>query len=183
MTCLAAIVEKGTVWIGADSTNSEPDSGDLTISRDSKVFKRGEILIAHAGDLRLGNLMQYVLEIPRRTDRKRNDMAYLAGPFAAAVKRCMTDNAWETPRDAEDNGGFDFQFLIGYRGAIYLMGEALDLCRSVEDFETAGSGSEIARGVLYATPKMAPRARIIKALTASSKYNAFVRGPYKVLSL
>ena len=43
--------------------------------------------------------------------------------------------------------------------------------------------SDYAKGVLYATKKLAPTVRIKTALAASEQHNGGVRGPFKVVSL
>lgn len=180
MTVIAAVVKEGKIWMGCDSAAADTESGALTLMRDSKVARLGKhLLIGASGELRLVNIVHHVFEPPNPTARTA-DMAYLCGPFTTKLRKAFEDNAWDKPRDAEGNGGHEFALVIGYRGSLYFMDSDLDICRSADDFEACGSGGDIAKGSLHATHKMAPRARVLKALAAAERYNAYVRRPFRI---
>lgn len=179
MTCIVSVIKDGVVWMGCDSLVSD-DADCATTMRESKITRRGELLMGWAGSLRLGNLIQHVFEPPVRKARTP-DMKYLAGPFIDSFYKLMRERAPRVEEDCKD--GLNLRMLIGYRGGLYFLDGELDICRSIDDFESCGSGAEIARGALFATPKLAPRTRLLRALQAAEHHKTSVRRPFKIVSL
>lgn len=155
---------------------------DMLVCRDSKVAKRGEMLLGCAGEVRLLNLVQHVLEIPQRKTRM-TDMRYLTGPFADALARCVRLRAPHIDATGSDKDGMEFALLLGYRGALYSMDSNYDIVRSVDDFDAIGTGAQVARGALYMAGTLAPRTALLRALTAAERYKSNVRRPFRVVSL
>lgn len=179
MTCIVSVVKEGVVWMGCDSAVCDDDD-NATIMRESKITRRGDLLMGWAGSLRLGNLVQHVFDPPVRKARTP-DMKYLAGPFVDSLHKLMRDRAPRVEEDSKD--GFNLRMLIGYRGGLYFLDGELDICRSVDDFEACGSGAEIARGALFVTSKLAPRTRLLRALSAAERHKTSVRRPFRVVSM
>lgn len=179
MTCIAASVHKGVVWMGADAMCT--DDKTASTLRDGKVFRKADMLLGCAGDFRWNNLLQHVFSPPQRPSaRSYTDMKYLVGPFVDALHRCVRDHSLAEPEKLE------LALLIGYRGGIYYLDtESYDITRCVDDFDACGSGQREARAVLAALDdtKLTPRTKILRALTISARYGNDVRGPFKVLSL
>ena len=62
MTCIAAITEKGKVYMGGDSAGV---SGyDITIRADEKVFKNGQCVFGFTSSFRMGQLLCYKFKVP-----------------------------------------------------------------------------------------------------------------------
>lgn len=181
MTCLVGVVKDGHITMGCDGVVID-GNGNVTVSRDSKIIRKGDLLIGTAGSWRLSNLVHHVFVPPARKPRTP-DMKYLAGPFVDALHRCLRDHAPRVEATAERDGMLELNLMVGFRGALYAIESEFDVTRSTDDFDALGSGCQVARGALYATPKLAPKTRVLKALAAADRYKESVGKPFKVFVL
>ena len=68
MTCIISIIDKsnGSIWMGSDSSCNLDDSTN-TINTP-KVFIKDNFIFGIAGYIRLGNIIQYIFDIPENTE-------------------------------------------------------------------------------------------------------------------
>lgn len=179
MTCIVGIQHKGKVYIGGDSLGTDSAYGK-TVRADEKVFVSGEMIFGFCGSYRLGQLLRYTLSIPPRVEGL-DDMTYLVGSFIPAVIQ-----AYEQGKNLTTNRGEASQpgeFLLGYRGELYLVQCDFQVGRPTLPYETTGCGADLAKGSLFATPKLKPEERITLALKAAETHSAGVGGPFLILSV
>ena len=62
MSCVVGVVNKGKVWMGADSAAS--DGEDMVSLTNHKVFFCGPLLIGCVGSIRMTQIIQYRLVVP-----------------------------------------------------------------------------------------------------------------------
>ena len=177
MTCIAALVHKGTVYMGGDSAGV--GSWSLTVRADEKVFKRGPFLMGFTTSFRMGQLLRYSLDAPKQKDGQ-DTYAFMVTDFIDAVRKCLKDGGYAKKDNEVESGG---TFLVGYRGRIFKVDSDYQVGEAADGFDAAGCGCEIASGALYATSRQAPRRRIETALAAAERLCAGVRGPFTVLKL
>lgn len=175
MTCIVGIEHKGTVWIGADSAGTNGRM-DQRIRADKKVFIKGEFIIGFCGSFRAGQLLTCNLDVLPQPDGV-DDFTFLVNEFTAAVKKCLSPLKEDDPESAHPN------FLFGYRGKLYGIEGDYQISKSEDEFDSVGSGSDIAIGALHASKGDGIKKRILRALEASAKNNAAVRPPFHVMSL
>ena len=179
MTCIAAIAEKGKVFIGADSAGV---SGmDVIIRADEKVFKNGECLFGFTSSFRMGQLLRYKFKIPNKPDKMSNKI-FMNTLFIDGVRKCLKEGGYAKVSDNREKGGV---FIVGYKGNIYSIASDYQVAQSVESFAACGCSEDYAKAVLYMTmnKNMTPRGRIYKALKVSEHFNIGVRGPYRIMSI
>jgi ATP-dependent protease HslVU (ClpYQ) peptidase subunit len=160
--------------MGADS--SSVSDWNVRQTNLQKVFKRGKFLLGYAYSFRMGQLLQYSLEVEPAAYGP--DLEYLSTVFVAAVRKCLGDGGIK--RDAE--GDYPGLFLLAYRGELYQVGRDLQVNHYGDDYTAIGSGAEYALGSLYSTPKLEPSTRIIQALMAAAHFNGSVCEPFFVMS-
>lgn len=177
MTCIAGVVENGRVHIGADSAGIE--SWNVTIRKDPKVFRRGEMIFGVAGSFRVNQLLRYSLKIPKHI-KGVSDHKYLCTVFADAVRDCL--KAGGSAKKKEEEEEFNALFLLGYRGHLYGFESDYQVAMVHENYSAFGCGKIPALGSLYSTDHLHPETRIKKALKASEHFNMGVRGPFKIIS-
>lgn len=179
MTCIVGLVDRGTVYVGGDSAAV----GGLSIETraDPKVFVRDGVIIGYTSSFRMGQLLQYALQIPEQSARQ-TDMAYLVTTFADAVRALYRERGFMGKVGEREDGG---TFLLGYRGRLYKVADDFQVAQVAHPYDAVGCGGELALGALYATADcgLDPEARIRVALAAAAEFSAGVRPPFHVLRL
>lgn len=180
MTCVVGMIKKnGDIIVGADSCGS---AGDSIISRkDPKVFIKDEMIFGFAGSFRMGNILHYKFQIPKRP-RKMSANDYMNSVFIDEIRLCLTKHGLtKIENNVESIEGC---FLVGYRGVIYCVESDLQVGIHEDDYIAIGSGADLASGALFATEKSEDcGGRVITALKAAAKFNSGVKPPFKILEL
>ncbi len=176
MTCIVGLVHEGVVYIGGDSAGVGGMS--LTVRADEKVFRNSDFLMGFTTSFRMGQLLRYSLEPPRR--HPDDDIhQYMVVDFVNAVRGCLKAGGWASKKEETEQGG---TFLVGYSGHLFTVDSDYQVGIPEDGFAAVGSGQDIARGALYATQGQAtPRDRVLTALRSAERFNAGVRGPFHIL--
>ena len=176
MTCIVGLVHEGTVFIGGDSAGVAGLS--LVVRADEKVFRNSDFLMGFTTSFRMGQLLRYSLEPPRR--HPDDDIhQYMVVDFVNAVRRCLKAGGYASKEDEVESGG---TFLVGYAGHLFTVDSDYQVGTPEDGFAAVGSGQHIALGALFATQGQAtPRDRVLTALMSAERFNAGVRGPFHIL--
>lgn len=181
MTCIAGWLEKGKVWMGADSAGVA--GWDLTVRADPKLFKVGEeFLIGATSSFRMLQLLRYQIEIPEHP-QGMDDFEYMVRHFVEAVRLTFDEFKFgKREGNAGDEGGW---FIVGYRGGLYVIQSDFQVAVSQAPFAAVGCGAHFALGALDAlrSVQMDPDARLRAVLTTAENWSAGVRGPFLILNL
>ena len=86
MSCVAAVVKDDIVWMGADSAAS--DGEDIVVLQNPKIFRNGPLLVGAVGSLRMTQLLQYRLEVPK-AEWGNDIMRYLTVNLVDAVRKAF----------------------------------------------------------------------------------------------
>jgi len=177
MTCLAAWNGGDTAYMGADSGCAR--GAVLTTIKTQKVFRLGEMLVGVTGTFRAAQLMQCGFDVPDRGKSKSDEM-WFRTDFLDALRKRFTGAGAQTIKDSMEE--FDATFLIIYRGHIWRLSCDWSVIESVDQFDAAGSGEQIALGVLYALKdvKMPPRQKVLRALKAAAYLTPWVAEPFAI---
>lgn len=187
MTCIVGLVDNGKVYIGGDSAGVD-ERWNLTIRADKKVFSRKfptfdhyeEMLLGFTTSFRMGQLLQYQLEIPPTGGWSFPEQLfeYMATVFVDTVRKCLKEGGFaEKDKEAEKGGAF----LVGFRGRLFCVENDYQVAEALDGYYAIGYGAAPALGVLYATPTLPPRTRIEMALGAAEHFNIGVRAPFTIL--
>jgi hypothetical protein len=177
MTCIAGVVYRRVVVIGADSAGVA--GLDLTVRRDPKAFRKGEFIFGFTSSFRMGQLLAHAF-VPPPLPKKRDQLPrYMTIDFVDALRACLKERGWATKQNEQEHAG---TFLVGVRGRLfriegdYQVGEALD------GYDAVGCGSDFARGALFATEGAGAITRVKVALAAAERGSAGVRGPFLLVT-
>lgn len=176
MTCVVGIVKKEGVFLGADSGAFNEDDLTYNVRKDEKIFQRGEMIIGFCSSFRMGQLLKYRLEIPKQP-KNISDLEYMSTLFIDAVKTCFEQN------DYDDFKEEDCNFMVGYKGCLYVIMQDFQVAVHAEGYAAIGSGEAIAVGALYATRDESPEKSIEIALNAAENHSMAVKKPFKYISL
>lgn len=177
MTCVIGSIEKGAVYMGADSAGV----GGYSLSRrkDSKVFINGEFIMGYTSSFRMGQLLRYRFSPPKQKEGQ-DIFEYMISDFIEAVRSCLKDGGYTKVSSNEETGG---TFLVGYRGRLFTVESDFQVGELYEDYAAIGCGQDIALGSMYSTKGKPPDERIKTALEAAEEFSAGVRGPFNILKL
>ena len=178
MTCIVGLEYDGKVYMGGDS---EAASGwDMTVVDSPKVFKNDKFLIGYTSSFRMGQLLEYTLDVPE--NKLDDDKKYLITEFIPAVRSCLKDGAYTKIENNQESGGF---FLLGYNKKLYEVAENFQVLRTTSGFLSIGAGSSYALGAMdiLRTRNMSPEDALLWALRTAGKFSNGVCSPYYVYSL
>lgn len=175
MTCVIGLVDKGRVWIGADSAGS---SGWETRSVSTpKIFVNGPFLIGYTSSFRMGQILQYQLKV-REQFQEEADHSFMASGFCEAVRHSLKDCGFAEVDKNKESGGV---FLVGYRGALYEMQADFSLLQYRDQFSAIGVGASYALGALAALEHLPPEERIMRSLAITAGFCNGVDGPFVLM--
>ncbi len=177
MTCVIGLIERGRVYIGADSAAVAGWTRRKTLLE--KVFRRGPFLIGYTTSFRMGQLLEHQLQVPKQGERE-SDMSFMVNRFIEATRTLLKERGFSKVESNNESGG---QFLVGYRGRLYSVESDFQVGEMSEGFDAVGSGSEFALGAMSALAKVSPKRRIRRSLEIAAEFNMGVCGPFVVRSL
>lgn len=175
MSCIVAIIEDGSVVMGADSAGVA--GLFVSVRKDPKIFRVGEFLIGYTSSFRMGQILGYSL-VPPEHPADMDTARYMATLFVDAVRAALSAGGFARKENETEAGG---EFLIGYRGRIFHIHDDYQVGEAVLPYDAVGCGSEIALGSMYSTVGYAEH-RVRKALEAAQEFSGGVRAPFLILA-
>ena len=176
MTCIVGLVNRESVYIGADSAGLAGLT--LSVRADEKVFGRPPFLMGFTTSFRMGQLLRYKLSVPLQ--QCSDVQEFMSTIFIDSVRQCLKEGGWATTKDGRETGGI---FLVGYQHRLFRIDSDFQVGENCGGFDAVGAGEDIALGALFATEGKEPLERILIALRAAERYSAAVRGPFIVMHL
>ncbi len=176
MTCVIGLIDKGVVYLAADSAIGT--AWEIHRFAQPKVFRLGEMLIGVSGYPRVTQIIRYAAEIAPQAEGQ-DDMTYMVNVFCEAVRKALKDRgAVEIENEVERI--HDSIMLVGYRGHLYEIDMNFQVVEYQEPYAAIGSGEAYALGVLYALKHLDPKDRIMAALYTAAHFTPTVCGPFVV---
>ena len=184
MTCIVAIAQNGTVYMGSDHAASDDKSGWVMSRKEPKVFKVGQYGIAFTDSFRMGQILQYSWTPPKYTPTKTNSGLdkFMRTKFIDSVKVAFKDHGFgDIGGTDEDTGGI---FIVGLEGRIFVVDEDFHVGENVVNYMAEGSGGMFALGALHATKNQKnPKMRLKLALEAASEFSMSVAPPFTYIQV
>jgi len=184
MTCIVAIAQNGTVYMGSDHAASDDKSGWIIARKEPKCFKVGQYGIAFTDSFRMGQILQYSWTPPKYTPTKTNSGLdkFMRTKFVDSVKDAFREHGYGSiVSGQEDVGGI---FIVGLEGRIFTIDEDFHVGEAVVNYMAEGSGAFFAMGALFATKNQKnPKMRIKTALEAASEFSMSVAPPFTYIQV
>ena len=174
MTCIIGLVDKGTVYIGGDS--SVTGQWDVYPMVGQKVFTNQHFIIGTAGIPRVHQILKYHLEV-RPPTAMENVERYMVSIFIPAVQACFAAQKYDLAADEYS------AFMVGCRGRLFQLGGKFSLEESAEQMMVLGSAGNVALGAMAALADVKPDERILRSLAIAQRFSHAARPPYYVRSL
>jgi len=179
MTCVVGLVAEGRVFMGADSVSGNTGSWHVETARFPKLFIRDALLIGYTSSWRMGQLLRWRLSVPPHPEGM-DAHEWMATDFIDAVRECLKTGGFATKDKEVETGG---TFLVGYAGRLFEIQSDYQVQEPDDSRASVGCGYDYALGAMHATPSLEPGSRLRAALEAAAYYSAYVRGPFRLLSL
>lgn len=177
MTCVIGLIDKDKIYMGADSAGV---SGlGLSIRADQKVFIKGDFIMGFTASFRMGQLLQYNLQIPSH-HRGTDSFEYMVTSFVNAVRECMKNGGFAEKKDEKEKAG---TFMVGHQGRLFRIDSDYQVAENVLPYDAIGCGENIALGALFVSGHLKPKERILRALEASEQFSSGVRRPFVIREL
>lgn len=177
MTCIVGLITSYKVIIGGDSAGVD-ESYNLTIRKDPKVFRVGDMLMGITSSFRMGNLLRFNLTLPEHPDGM-DAFEYMVRHFIPAVRECLKEGGYTTVKENNEEGG---SWLVAYRGRLFHIESDFQVGESTCPFDACGCGAPYALGYLHNTHDFG-WASVQGALDCASTFSAGVKGPYVIEEL
>lgn len=173
MSLVIAIKEKDRIVLGADKQASIGDSKDHTFTKLWEVPGLEGAIMGGVGTARASQILQYSNIIDKNyiDSEGEFDTDYIINILAPNIVDALTNNGVDCKN--EGNTFIPNSFIFAYKDRAWMIFSDLSVSE-IEDTLAIGSGSEIAKGVLYATKDKSPFDRIITAIEAAAEYTLFV---------
>lgn len=174
MTCIVGLAYGGKVYMGGDSAAT--DGWVVRPVQTPKVFEVGAFIIGYTTSFRMGEILQYHLEV--QLQREESDHEYMVCQFAEAVRIILKAHGFAKVENNVEQGG---TFLVGYHGHLYSVDDDFQMTEMVDGYDACGCGREFALGAMKALEERAPEERIKKALEIAAYFSGAVMPPFYVL--
>lgn len=158
MTCIAALIDNGKVYMGGDSAAVADDKIEVRLNR--KVFRNGRYVIGFTGSFRVGQLLQYT-ELPQPIT---NLLAHIINAVVPFIQKIAG-------KDVDD-------LLLGAAGRLFKVSSDYSVAE-YDSYAAAGTGEPYALGRLHGSLG-APELRVLAALEAAQAHCNGVRAPFHI---
>lgn len=176
MTCIVGYIDQKSrkTIIGADS--AAVDGFEITIRKDTKVFKNGNFIIGCTSSFRMIQLLRFSFNPPEVN--KKDVYEYMCTDFVNEVRKCFETGGYlQKDTKGDEVGG---QFLVGYKDRLFMIDEDFQVGEYFNGMASVGCGAPYAIGSLYSisSQKIPPKKKVHMALEAAEFYSAGVRAPF-----
>lgn len=155
--------------MGADSCAS--DDTTYTIAKNTKIFRKNEIIIGCCDSFRIINVIEHVFKPPAI---KGGNFEYMVTAFVPELQKTLT-------KQKVDVDGL--RLLVGIKDDIFEIQSDYSVLLTPSYGGAIGSGETAAKGSLHTTRNMKLKAskRVLMALEAAEAIVSSVRGPFDIL--
>ena len=174
MSLVVAIKDKDRVVLGADKQASTGGTKDHT---NTKIWQLDELpgaLLGAVGSARASQVIQYSQIIDKNILNQNLDTDFVVRILAPTLANGLRNNGIVVkPTDNSNCDMMPNAFIFAYKDRAWTIWHDLSVSEINESF-AIGSGSDVARGVLYATPDKNPFERIVTSIEAAAESTLYV---------
>lgn len=132
MTCIVSFLYNNEIILAGDKSGS---NGFLKVNiKEPKVFHKKDFMIGYCGSFRMGQILKYVWEIPKRkVDQTTENYIYI--DIITSIKKCFKDNGFGD----EDKNKFG-NFILCYENRIFEVQQDMSILEHEMNIVCIGSG-------------------------------------------
>ena len=173
MSLVLAVRHRGVVHMMADSGIFDDDS--CIVSKDPKVFIRGQLLVGCVGGLRQIQVVREVWEPPKAPRSAEHLPRYMVTGVAETLRIALRASGASKAEHQQDS--MEVKLLIGVRGRLFMANEDLAVVEVSGESEAIGRCQELARGALLASAGEI-RQRLAATMSICAEHGRAVRKPF-----
>jgi ATP-dependent protease HslVU (ClpYQ) peptidase subunit len=169
--------------MGCDSAiSSETETQVLS---NSKIIKKGEMLIGVTGSMRGLQLLEYSWIFPEQP-KEMSDTEYIYSYITTSIKEVFFEHQYCVTLNAQENQ--EDQFLIGYKGKLYLLDTNYQIFELDSKYVSIGSGSSFSYGSLKTQEDIGllgkdSEMNITRAINTAIEFSIGVKGPIRIFKV
>ena len=174
MSLVIAIKDKDRIVLGADKQASTGTTKDHT---NTKIWELEELpgaIIGSVGSARASQIIQYSQIIDKNLLGKDIDTEFIVRVLAPTIANGLKANGIVV--DSSENAKCDMMpnaFIFAYEDKAWTIWHDLSVSE-IDEYFAIGSGSEVGRGALFATPEKDPFSRIVTSIDAAAESTLYV---------
>ena len=174
MSLVVAIKDKDRIVLGADKQASISDSKDHTSIKIWPVCDLPGAVMGGVGSARASQIIQYSSIIDKNNLNVEPTTDFVICSLAPTIAATLKSNGVVVKAGEVDICEMmPNAFIFAYKDRAWLISHDLSVIE-IENYLAIGSGSDVAKGVLYATPDKDPFQRVVTSIEAASEYTLFV---------
>ncbi len=165
--------------MGGDSASVS--GWETRVAHNPKVFILKDFIIGYTSSFRMGQLLQYNLELP--LERCSDSMMFMVKDMVPAIRECLKRGGFAKVENNEESGG---EFLIGYDGKLFQIQSDFQVSQFRDGLSVVGVGAPYALGALRAfitRDLRDPATAIYESLKVAEYFCMGVSRPFYVLEL
>lgn len=174
MSLVVAIKDKDRIVLGADKQASAGGAKDHTNIKIWEVEELPGALMGGVGSARASQILQYSQVIDKNLLGKEVDTEFIVRVLVPLIAMhlknngIIIDNSKEAGCDLMPNA-----FIFAYKDRAWTIWHDFSVSE-IDSYLAIGSGSDVAKGVLYATQDKDPFERIVTGIAAAAESTLYV---------
>lgn len=174
MSLVVAIKDRERIVLGADKQASTGGSKDHTCTKIWKLEELPGAIMGGVGSARASQIIQYSQIIDKNLLNKEINTDFIVRVLAPTLAAGLKANGIVV--DASEGAKCDMMpnaFIFAYKDKAWSIWHDLSVSE-IGEYIAIGSGSDVARGVLYATSEKDPFNRIVTSIEAAAESTLYV---------
>ena len=174
MSLVIAIKDKDRIVLGADKQASTGGTKDHTNTKIWAVEELPGAIIGSVGAARASQIIQYSQIIDKNLLSQDLDTEFVVRILAPTLANGLKANGIVV--DAPEGAKCDMMpnaFIFAYKDKAWTIWHDLSVSE-IDEYFAIGSGSEVARGALFATSEKDPFERIVISIEAAAESTLYV---------
>lgn len=184
MSLVVAIRDKDRIVLGADKQSSAGGNKDHNATKIWPLKDLDGALLGSVGSMRGSQIVQYSKIIDKNSINDVIDTEFVITSLAPTLLALLEGNGVNCKLEDKDSGTMIMMpndFIFAYEDTAWMIWRDLSVSE-IPDYLAIGSGSDIAKGALFATKDKDPFTRISTSIDAAAKATLFVDDEIDILA-
>ena len=141
MTCIVALTDGKTVWIGGDAAGVNATDMTISVRADQKVSVHDENGVSwgfgFTTSYRMGQIIRYHLTLPPITKKDKEDLfGYMVSKFIPELRDVLTRGGVAMSTNGVETCG---EFIVGLMGKIFTVDTDFQIASPIDNFCAVGA--------------------------------------------
>lgn len=181
MSLVIAIKDKGRIVLGSDKQISTGSNKDHTSTKIWEVQELPGAIMGGVGTVRAAQIIQYSNIIDKNYLGKTLDTEFVVTSLVPTIAGLLASNGINCEDENTRNKMMPNAFIFAYKDRAWMIWNDLSVSE-IEDCLSIGSGSDVARGALFATHAKSAFERIVTSIAAAAENTLFVDDGIDILT-